>query len=196
MALVGSAKERAALALAGFFSAAATNAGFSHAGWLLRGDALPLGNRDRNPVVWDTIHFDHRSSPTTALAVASARWRPRGVRVLLSDLLWDADPARVVRQLADRASTAVVLQVLAEADANPPIGGYLRLIDSETDEVREVRVDASMAARYRDNLTRLQGHWNDACRGAGVVFATVIAEDFLQNWRMDALVAAGVLQVG
>jgi uncharacterized protein (DUF58 family) len=196
MALVGSAKEQANLALAGFFSAAATNAGFSHAGWLLAGDAQPLGSRDRNPVIWDTIRFDDRRDPSTALASASARWRPRGVRVLLSDLLWNADPARVVRQLADRASSAVVLQVLAEADANPPVGGYLRLIDSETDEVREVRVDASMGARYRANLTRLQGHWNDSCRGAGVVFATVIAEEVLQNWRMDTLVAAGVLQVG
>jgi hypothetical protein len=90
----------------------------------------------------------------------------------------------------------VVIQVLAAADADPPAGGYLRLIDRETDAVREVRVDPVMAARYRDNLARLRGHWDAACRAAGAVFATVIAEDLLRDWRMDALVAAGVLQVG
>lgn len=196
MALAGSAKERATLALAGFLTAAAANAGFSHAGWLLGGDALPLGDRVRRPDAWEAVRFEHRASPVPAVSGVAARWRPRGVRVILSDLLWDADPGPVVRQLADRAAAAVVLQVLAADDADPPAGGHLRLIDSETDAVREVRVDAAMAARYRANLRRLQGDWHDACRAVGAVFATVVAETVLTDWRLDALVAAGVLQVG
>jgi uncharacterized protein (DUF58 family) len=195
MALVESAKLRGTLALAGFFAETAANAGFSHCGWLLGVDAVPLGDRRRQPAEWEAIQFAHRESPMPALANAAARWRPRGVRILLSDLLWNADPAQAVRTLADRASTAVVLQVLASADVNPPLGGYLRLLDSETDEVREVRIDAAIAGRYRENLTRLQGHWHDACRAVGAIFATVVAEDLLRDWRLDALVSAGVLEV-
>lgn len=196
MALEGSAKERGTLALAGFFAAAAGNAGFSHAGWLLGGSAEPLGDRRRRPEAWEGVRFDHRDSPARALAEAAGRCRPRGVRVLVSDLLWDADPGRAVRALADRASAAVVLQVLAAADADPPVGGHLRLLDSETGEVREVRVDAGAAARYRENLARLRGHWHDACRAAGAVFAAVVAEEVVRDWRLDGLVAAGVLEVG
>ena len=196
MALADSMKPRAALALAGFLTTAAGKAGFSHAGWWLAADALPLGDRTRRPDAWEAARFDHRSSPVPAVAGAAARWRPRGVRMLISDLLWDADPARVVRQLADRAAGVVVLQVLAAADADPPAGGHLRLIDSETDEVREVRVDAAMVRRYRDNLARLQGHWHTACRAAGATFAVLVAEELVRDWRVDELVAAGVLQVG
>lgn len=196
MALAGSEKLRATLALAGFFASTAANASFSHTGWLLGADAVPLGDHRRRPAEWDAIRFESRDSPVPALTSAAARWRPRGVRVLLSDLLWNADPGHAVRLLADRASSAVVLQVLAASDVNLPADGYLRLLDSETDEVREVRIDARAAARYRENLTRLQGHWHDACRAAGAVFATVIAEDVLRDWRLDALVAAGVLEVG
>lgn len=196
MALAGSAKARATLALAGFFTAAAANAGFTHTGWLLAAGALPLGDRTRRPEVWEAVGFDYPESPVAAVGGAAARWRPRGVRVLLSDLLWDADPARIVRQLADRAAAAVVVQVLAAADVDPPAGGHLRLIDSETGAVREVRVDAAVTARYRANLQRLQGHWHDACRGAGAVFAPLVAEDVLADWRLDTLVAAGVLAVG
>ena len=195
-ALAGSAKLQGTLALAGFFAAAAVNAGYSHSGWLLGADAVPLGDHRHRPAEWDAIRFEHRTSPVQALASVAARWRPRSARVLLSDLLWNADPGQAVRMLADRASTAVVVQVLAHADANPPTGGYLRLLDSETDEVREVRVDAAAAARYRENLARLQGHWHDACRAAGAVFTTVVAEDVLRDWRLDPLVAAGVLEVG
>jgi uncharacterized protein (DUF58 family) len=196
MTLTGSEKLRGTLALAGFFAEAAANAGFSHCGWLLGADALALGDRRRRTAEWEMIRFEHPDAPVSALASLVARWRPRGVRVLLSDLLWNADPARAVHMLADRAATAVVLQVLAAADANPPTAGYLRLLDSETHELREVRMDAGTAARYRANLARLQGHWHDACRAAGAVFAPVVAEDVLRDWRLDALVAAGVLDVG
>lgn len=196
MAVAGSAKARATLALAGFLTGAAANAGFSHTGWLLGADAVPLGDRNRRADAWETIGFAYRGVPAGAVSGVAARWRPRGVRFLLSDLLWDADPAPVVRQLADRAASAVVLQVLSSDDADPQPGGHLRLIDSETDEVREVRVDAAMVARYRANLRRLQSDWHDACRANGAVFATVVAEDVLKDWRLDALVAAGVLQVG
>jgi uncharacterized protein (DUF58 family) len=195
MALPDSAKARATLALAGFFTAAAANAGFTHAGWRLSADPVPLGDRVRRPELWETLSFDYSGNPSASVAGVAARWRPRGVRVLLSDLLWDADPAGVVRQLADRAACGVVLQVLAASDADPPAGGHLRLIDSETGAIREIRIDAAVAARYRDNLQRLQGHWHDACRAAGVVFATVVAETLLTDWRFDPLVAAGVLQV-
>jgi uncharacterized protein (DUF58 family) len=195
MALADTAKAHVTLALAGFFTSAATNAGFSHAGWLLAGESIPLGDRWRRPDAWEGIGFDLGASPLPAMAGAAARLRPRSVRILLSDLLWDADPSRVVRQIVDRAASAVIVQVLAQVDASPPINGYVRLLDCESGEVREVRVDRAMLDRYFAKLRKLQGDWHDCCRAAGVIFVTVVAEDLLRNWQVDPLVAAGVLQV-
>src|SRR5439155_2967235 len=59
MALAGSAKARATLALAGFLTAAAANAGFTHAGWLLSADPVPVGDRGRRPEVWVARAFDY-----------------------------------------------------------------------------------------------------------------------------------------
>jgi uncharacterized protein (DUF58 family) len=195
MALGGSAKGHATLAVTGLLSAAATNASFSHNGWLLAEDALPIGSRDRRPAAWEGIAFDSAVSPAAALTNAAAQLKPRGVRVLLSDLLWFTEPVRVLRQLADRAAVVVVLQILAAVDVNPPYSGHLQLIDSETGDARELRMDAARIGRYRDNLSRLQGHWHDACRSTGAVFVTIIGEDLLRDWRLDTLVEAGVLQV-
>lgn len=195
MALPGTEKARAALALAGLFTTAAANAGFSHAGWLLSTDPAPIGNRQSRAAAWDAIGFDSTVSPAHALASASAQLKPKGIRILVSDLLWLGEPARLVRQLADRAATVIVLQVLAAVDALPPHSGHLELIDSETRESRVVRVDAARVGRYREGLARLQGHWHDACRSAGGVFATVIAEDLLRDWRLDVLLSTGLLQV-
>jgi uncharacterized protein (DUF58 family) len=195
MALEGSLKARATLALGGLFASAATNAGFSHAGWLLSDEVKPIGSLAKRADEWEGIAFDSSIPPISALSGAAAQMKSRGIRVLVSDLLWNAEPGRVVRQLTERAAAVVVIQVLAAVDADPPYGGHLQLIDSETGDIREVRVDAARIAKYRDNLTRLQGHWSDACRSLGAVFTTVIAEELIRDWRLDGLVANGVLQV-
>ena len=195
MALEGSAKAGAALGLAAFFAAAAANAGHAHAVWLMGAGLRPLGNGGARPGLWEEPAFDHRGSPADALSQGAPRWRPRGTRVLVSDLLWPGEPAVVLRHLADRAASAVVVQVLAEADESPPEGGSFRLVDSETGEARDLYVDAAAARRYREALARHQQNWHRACRQAGAVLTTVVAERVLRDWDLSELVAAEVLKV-
>jgi hypothetical protein len=193
MQLQGSQKARATVAMAGLFAALSSRSGLSHSGWLLNTEANLLGNRDS--AAWSRIAFEGVADPAEALSNASRRMKPRGVRVLLSDLFLIEEPFRTIRQLADRASGLIVLQLLAAADAEPPTSGFVQLLDSETGKTREVRIDPDRVRRYRANLVRLQEHWQAACRSVGAVFATVIAEEFVKSWQLDALVSFGVLEV-
>jgi uncharacterized protein (DUF58 family) len=194
MTLEGTAKGGATLALAAFFATAARNAGFSRTVWQMGQSVEPLRNSSDVPQSWEGIAFEHRGSP-----VGVGQWgsfgKPRGVRVLLSDLLWEGDPLTTLRPLAERGSVTLVLQVLAELDAHPREGESLRLVDSETDLIREIHIDAIAARRYREGLLRHQENWHAACRQVGAIFATVIAEDVLRDWNMDELMAAGMLKI-
>src|SRR6516165_8054480 len=58
MALEGSPKAGATLALAAFFCTAATNAGYTHAVWLMGADYHPAGNGTGLPATWEGISFD------------------------------------------------------------------------------------------------------------------------------------------
>jgi len=191
MDLEGTQKGPAAVALSAFFATAAARAGYSHALWQLTETCRPVPNGNRPPGLWDGLGFEHRGGPSAPLPP----FRPRGTRVLISDLLWLGEPLLTVRPFAERAAVAVVVQLLAREDADPPVGRSFRLVDSETDEVREIHIDAVVARRYRDSLARHQESWNLACRQAGATFVTLIAEDLLQRWDLDALVAAEVLAV-
>ena len=62
----------------------------------------------------------------------------------------------VLRHLADRAASAVVVQVLAEADVEPPEGGSFRLVDSETEEARDLYVDAARVVGAPDRTILLR----------------------------------------
>ncbi|MFO0928275.1 MAG: DUF58 domain-containing protein [Gemmataceae bacterium] len=187
MDLEGSRKAAAAVALAAFFATAGARAGYSHALWQLADACRPVLAGNRPPALWDGLAFDHRGGPVAGLPP----WRPRGTRVLISDLFWLGEPLALVRPFAERAAAAVVVQLLAAADVDPPEGESVRLVDAETDEVREIHVDALVARQYRDALARHQDSWSRACRQCGAVFVTVVAETLLAGWDLAPLVAAG-----
>jgi uncharacterized protein (DUF58 family) len=195
MALEDSAKPRATLALAGFFATAASNAGYSHAAWEMGAQFRPVINGSAAPSTWEGLELVHRGNPEELLGQGAPRWRPRGIRVLLSDLLWVGDPLVILRQFADRAAVTVIIQVLAQADADPPEAGNLRLVDSETDQIRELYVDAVAVRMYRDALARHQENWHRACRQVGGILTIVTAEALLHDWKLDELVAAEVLKI-
>jgi uncharacterized protein (DUF58 family) len=191
MALEDTEKPGAALALMAFFASAAGRAGYSHSAWMMTDPWRPIGNGSRSPLLWAGVAFDHAGAPGHNQPL----WRPRGTRVLISDLMWPIDPLTILRPFAERAAVTVVVQLLARIDADPPEGQSLRMVDSETGEMREIHVDALAARRYREALARHRENWVLACRQVGAVFASVIAEDLLKSWDLDALLAAEVLRV-
>jgi uncharacterized protein (DUF58 family) len=195
MAVEGMAKERATLTLTACLATAAANVGFGHTVWLMGEDFRPLAGSNASPTLWGDFELNHRGSSSAALARGAPAWRPRGVRVLLSDLLWIAEPVLALRSLSEGASATAVIQLLADADVHPPEDGALRLIDSETEQIREIHIDAALAQRYRERLTRHQQSWHQACRASGAIFTTVVAETLLREWKLDELVAAGFLRV-
>jgi uncharacterized protein (DUF58 family) len=195
MALEGTVKERATLGLAGCLATAAANAGFGCAVWLLADEIRLLPNGNAPPALWGKFELNHRGSPAAMLARGVPAWRPRGVRVLLSDLLWVGDPLLTARPFTECAAAAAVIQLLADSDVNPPEDGALRLIDAETEQMREIQVDAAIARRYREGLARHQQNWHQACRGSGAIFTTVNAEALLNDWRLDELISAEFLRL-
>lgn len=195
MALPGSRKAEAALGLAAFLATAAANGGYSHRAWLFGERIRPVGNGNARPLLWDGVDFSDRAVAAGQGNRQSA-WRARGTRILISDLLWPGEPLSVLEPLADRAAAVVVIQVLAEADVSPSANGSVRMIDTETEEVRELLVDAAVLNRYRAALARHQQNWSQACRQFGGMLVTVIAEKFLVDWKLDELVAADLLKVG
>jgi len=194
MALDGTAKRAATVGLAALLATAAANSRFAHRVWLSAETWSPLENGTAPPASWGPMPLDAAADPGEAYFALPPRLAPRGMRFLISDLLWPSDPAALLARLSDAATTVTVVQLLAEEDVRPPEQGNLRLMDCETGGTQEVFIDATASARYRDRLTRHQQHWHRAARQVGAVLITLVAERFLRDWDLDPLMAAGVLK--
>jgi uncharacterized protein (DUF58 family) len=195
MALEGAEKARAAIGLAAAFAVAAENAGYSHNAWLARAYVEPVANGSNRPALWRSLALDFRGAPAEGFMRTPAEFRRQGIRVLISDLLWLGEPTTVLQSLSQGAASLVVAQTLASIDADPPERGRVRLLDSETDERREIFIDDAAIRRYRDALARHQQNWHRACRQIGAIMVSVIAEEVVADWNLKALVEAGVLKV-
>ena len=196
MALEGSSKLEATLGLAAVFAVAASNAGFTHSVWLAHEACRKLeGGADR-PSRWQGLSFDYKGDVSESFARLRPAWRRQGIRVLVSDLLWLGDPLVTLQYMARDSSAVIVVQVLARSDTDPPERGNVRLVDSETEQTREILVDAGALERYKEALARHRENWQLACRQVGALMTTVVAEDAIEEWKLEELVAAGILNVG
>lgn len=198
MALADSAKSNALLGLAAALAAASDNARMTRRVYAAAQRLEPIPGGEGDPRSWHWPGFVESGDETpltSAMHEVAVPMRRRGVRVLISDLLCPDDPWPIVSRLAEGASSAHVVQLLGQQDADPDWNGDLRLVDSESGAVRELRLDATAMSRYRQQLNRLRDQWRSACARAGVQMTELIAEDVVADWDLSGLMRTGVLRL-
>ncbi|MDR2169563.1 MAG: DUF58 domain-containing protein [Planctomycetaceae bacterium] len=188
MSLSKTAKAAATFALAGFFSSAAAESKFSFRVYVTDDGCRVLERSHLAPQEWDGFDLAALTSPADAIEQLPPTWKPHGIRVVVSDLLFPVDPVTFVSQIVGDSAVTIFVQILAEADTEPPEHGNLRLVDSETAEQLELYIDAISRERYKKNLARHLENYNIATKKYGAFMTTLIAENFIKNGRIDDLI--------
>ncbi|AQT68465.1 hypothetical protein STSP2_01629 [Anaerohalosphaera lusitana] len=195
MGLAGSEKARACLGLAGLLAQASINSQFTFSAWQTGDFCEKIVNGSESPAAWDGLELESIVSPGEAFKRYPPHFRPRSIRVLISDLFWVGDPRQSLMSLAANASDVVILQLVARRDVEPGDQGSLRLIDSETGQVRELFVDDAAMQRYEQNFSRHQQNWRRACTEFGGRMVTLVAEDVVKDWHLPELIESEILGV-
>lgn len=187
MNLTGTKKGEAAYALTGFFASAAAESRFSFRVFVTDNGCRTLERSHLMPLDWEPFDLTTTSSPDDAFLQMQPEWRPRGIRIFVSDFLFMADPELIVSRIANDAAVTILVQLLAQSDAEPPERGNLRLADCESGERMEVYLDLLTREQYKRNLARHQENYHLAARRYGAHLTTVIAEHFFETGRLDEL---------
>ena len=186
-----SEKAARVAAIASLLGTAAVNVQCSTSVWLAGDGCRRLRNDQMIPSNWDGLEFTSGRSLPDSFNILPPRLRRLGIRVLLSDLLWEGDPLPLLRRLSHDAACLWVVQTLSEEDASPPQRGHYRLQDSENMEVREIDVDEIVAKNYQDSLARWQQEWDGACKRSGARFVSLTLADTKSS--MELLETARIL---
>jgi len=193
-----------ALRIAGALGAIALAEGDQLSVHLLRGAGADLRNR-LGPIrgagntlrllrQLESLETGGETDLSAALrAVTADRPRP-GLVILVSDLLSATSFADGLAAFLRRGSEAVVIQVLAPDELDPPLAGDLRLVDVETDLFQEVSLDSGARRLYRQRLAAWQDELQAAAQKYGVRWVTLSTAEPWDQVVQASLWKAGVLQ--
>ncbi|MFZ5468149.1 MAG: DUF58 domain-containing protein [Myxococcota bacterium] len=82
--------------------------------------------------------------------------RPCGLRLVVSDFLFEAPLDQLAQRLSAQASALALIQVLDQEDTRPTGGEGARLVDAETGEVLERILASSVVESYQRRLAEHQ----------------------------------------
>lgn len=142
----------------------------------------------------DLLMTDPEPSPGPP-ALETAELRPGALRILISDLLFSADPLPLVRTLTAQNSSAVIFSPFLKSEASPDWDGNYDFKDVEAHTRHPHRITRAALTRY---LTAYRGHfnaWQEAALRHQVNLVRLPAEPDLVKVLAETALRQGALEI-
>ena len=146
-----------------------------------RSQVLPLMNFLRR------LEPGGATSLNEGLAAYALRSREAGLAVLVSDLMDPGGYERGLKALLERRFDVHVVHVLAPDEMNPGFGGDLRLLDAETNELRDLTLDGEALRGYHQRLREFLERAEQFCRGNEIGYHRVVTDSPVEEFMLRQL---------
>jgi uncharacterized protein (DUF58 family) len=103
-----------------------------------------------------------------SLSAFAAAAPPRGVVILISDLLDPAGYADALRSVAGRRADVHLIHILSPDELEPTLAGDLRLVDCEDGGTVDVTVGGAILESYRRTVAQFRAGVREACSRFGI----------------------------
>jgi uncharacterized protein (DUF58 family) len=127
------------------------------------------------------------TSLNDGLAAYALRSREAGLAVFISDLMDPTGYERGLKALLERRFDVHVVHVLAPEEINPGFGGDLRLLDSETGEMRDLTLDGEALRAYQTRLRDFLDRAEQFCRGNEITYHRVVTDTPVEEFMLRQL---------
>ncbi len=139
---------------------------------------------------------EYATGPTNLPAAArefAVHTRNPGVVVLISDFLDPHGYREAIIALLACHFDVNAIQVLAREEVAPELAGDLRLVDCETQDVREVTVSGALLSAYKRRLEEYCSELRHFCVGRNAGYARLIAGDRIDEFVLKYLRRGGMV---
>lgn len=192
---VDSEKATRALELFYFAFASGEKNGAATTAWIVKG---PRFKRLEPMAVfshrWQNIADEMEATAASASPKLNALpFRPHSLRVLISDLLFLADPEPFMQTLLQRNGRAVVLCPFGESESDPGWDGNYEFIDSESRSLHDRRVDRPTLQNYLEFYRRHFDGWKASSLRSQTPLARVPAAGAFETAMKREAIPSGAI---
>jgi uncharacterized protein (DUF58 family) len=184
-------KDAAAAGAAALFAQSALNGGYSLQTWFFGGTSLKLFPSEA-PLQWELPSFDGKEDLLSLLQQTGSEFFRNGVRIFISDLLFETPPEKIMEILGRK--NCILIQLLGQEELFPTASGAVTLTDPESGAVKTLHADEETFKRYREKLLRFQSNWEETVTRCGSRIFFFNAADVLKTWELQTFCKTGVLQ--
>lgn len=185
-------KSLASVFLAGLLAEASLRAGISMAWWSFGGGWRKMFSSSGSFPDGVLPEFGGPQNIEDEFSRAVPPFSRCGIRICISDFLWEVPPEIPLRRLSEGASSVMLLNILSGEEIDPPLYGPAALTDAETGRKLDSVIGPAEKKAY---LKKLESHvemWEDACTVHGCLFCRLKAESLLEG-DVSALISSGML---
>lgn len=148
----------------------------------------------------ELLHFLDGLSPgetgslNQALGQHRALSKRPGLSIILSDFLFEDGYENGLRLIQAARQEVLLVHILAEEERNPLLQGDLRLVDSETQEGREVTFSPSLVAKYKQALQHYQADLASFAKKRGIGYIQITSDQSIEQIIYGVFQPAGWLR--
>jgi uncharacterized protein (DUF58 family) len=120
-------------------------------------------------------------------------WLRPGMTVVISDFFTEETWTGALAGLRRRRQEPLLWQLLAPDEENPTLAGDWKLVEAESEHVRELTITPSLVAEYLANLARHRSGVRRAAEGAGGRMLASLSSQGLEEQMLTGM-TAGVIK--
>lgn len=136
-----------------------------------------------------------QSSPSASPRLTTIPFRPRSLRILISDGLYPSSPESIIRALQHNSGRAIVLCPYCQAESDPGWDGNYEFVDTEGERRHDRRVDPGLLRRYLATYRSHFASWKAAAIRAQAPFARLPASGTFSESIHHEAISSGAIQL-
>ena len=185
-------KAEAAMGLAALLALAASNAAFTLALWQAK-EEWRMVEKPELPLEWQMIEMDSPRSPGETIDAFTGRFKPHGIRIVISDFLWSLPPANFIKRIQEGAQKTWLLRLDIPLQLTSDNLGAVTITDAETGEQKECVLDESLVEKYNQRRYNHLEQWSHEAERLGVELLDIPQAELEKNLASEFLVEHNLL---
>jgi len=146
-----------------------------------------LRGKDGAARIWAFLEKLEPAGEASAPQLSQLDWLRPGMTVVISDFLTEDSWATPVAGLRRRRQEPLLWQVLAPDEENPTLAGDWKLVEAESERIRELTITPTLVDHYLAALAEHRAGIRRAAEGAGGRMLHTLSSDDLEHLMLAGM---------
>jgi uncharacterized protein (DUF58 family) len=125
--------------------------------------------------------------------IKKKEFKGSGVSIVFSDFFTPGGIEDAMKYLLYKKQDVILVHLLAPEELSPAMEGQIRLLDSETNEARDISVTPAMLSQYDKELNAFMNNIREFCSKMGATYVQVSSAEPVEKIVFEEFTRAGIV---